>query len=84
MGGAGEGGTGSLGLVDANITFRMDKQQSPRYSTGNYFQSPGISHNGKEYFKEYIYIYVCITVTLLYSRDWHISVNQLDKDKKVE
>ena len=76
--GVGEVWTGSLGLVDANITFRMDKQQGPRDSTGNYFQSPGINHNGKECFKKSIYI--CMYNShLLYSRDWHISVNQLDK-----
>ena len=28
------------------------------YSTGNYIQSPGINHNGKEYFKKRIYICV--------------------------
>ena len=28
------------------------------YSTGNYIQYPVINHNGKEYEKEYIYIYV--------------------------
>ena len=26
------------------------------YSTGNYIQSPGINHNGKEYFKKNVYI----------------------------
>ena len=28
------------------------------YSTGNYSQYPVINHKGKEYEKEYIYIYV--------------------------
>ena len=27
------------------------------YSTGNYIQSPGINHNGKEYKKECLYVY---------------------------
>ena len=27
------------------------------YSMGNYIQSPGINHNGKEYRKECIYVY---------------------------
>ena len=27
------------------------------YSTENYIQYPGINHNGKEYKKEYIYVY---------------------------
>ena len=35
------------------------------YSTGNYIQYPVINHNGKEYEKEYI----CIRVTMLYSRN---------------
>ena len=30
------------------------------YSTGNYIQCPGINHNGKEYKKECIYIYIYI------------------------
>ena len=30
----------------------------PVYSTGNYFQYPGINSNGKEYEKEHINIYV--------------------------
>ena len=37
------------------------------YNTGNYIQYPVINHNGKEYEKEYIYVYNWIT--LLYSRD---------------
>ena len=34
------------------------------YSTGKYIQYPMINHNGKEYKKEciYIYIYICIYV----------------------
>ena len=28
------------------------------YSTGNYIQYPVVNHNGKEYEKEYIHIYV--------------------------
>ena len=53
---------GSLGLADANY-----KQQVLLYSTGNYIQSPGINHNGKEYFLKCMYVYNC--VTLLYSRN---------------
>ena len=33
-------------------------------STGNYIQYPVINHNGKEYEKECIYIYICITESL--------------------
>ena len=32
------------------------------YSTGNYIQSPGINHNGKEYKKKNVYM--CITESL--------------------
>ena len=32
------------------------------YSTGNYIQSPGINHNGKEYFKKCIYVYNSVTL----------------------
>ena len=40
------------------------------YSTGNYIQYPMINHNGKEYKKGiYIYIYLDIWITLLYSRN---------------
>ena len=46
------------------------------YSTGNYIQSPGINHNGKEC------LYVHNRVTLLHSRDWHNIVNQLYIKKK--
>ena len=28
------------------------------YGTGDHVQSPGINHNGKEYKKEYIYMYI--------------------------
>ena len=52
------------------------------YSTGNCIQSPGTEHDGKEY-KNYIYIYV----TLMYSRNWHNTVNQLyfhDKKQRVK
>ena len=45
------------------------------YSTGNYMQYPMINHNGKEYIKKNICVYN--RVTLLYSRHWHNTVNQL-------
>ena len=51
------------------------------YSTGNYIQYPGINHSGKEYKKEYIYVYN--GVTLLYSRNYHNIVSQLYFNKKV-
>ena len=34
------------------------------YSTGNYIQYPVINHNGKEYEKEYIYIYMYVAESL--------------------
>ena len=34
------------------------------YSTGNYIQYPIINHNGKEYEKHYIYMYICIVESL--------------------
>ena len=36
------------------------------FSTGNYIQYPVMNHNGKEYEKEcvYIYVYICITESL--------------------
>ena len=37
-------------------------------STGNYIQYPGINHNGKEYEKVYIYVYIKNGITLLYTR----------------
>ena len=41
--------------------YRMDKQGPKLYNTGNYIQYPVINHNGKEYEKEYVCIYICIT-----------------------
>ena len=37
------------------------------YSIKNYIQYPVINHKGKEYEKEYTYIYLFNRVTLLYS-----------------
>ena len=49
-------------------------------SRENYIQSPGIDHNGKEYFERNVYM--CITITWLYHRDWSNTVNQLYAKKK--
>ena len=35
------------------------------YSTGNYTEYSVINHNGKEYKKEYIYVYIYISTILL-------------------
>ena len=32
------------------------------YSRGNYIQYPVINHNGKEYEKQYVYMYVCVCI----------------------
>ena len=45
------------------------------YSTGNYIQSLGINHNGKEYFKKNVYMYK--TESLCHTADCHNTVNQL-------
>ena len=37
------------------LIYKMNKQQGPNYSTGNYIQYPVINHNGKECEKEYMY-----------------------------
>ena len=53
-----------------------------QYSTGNYIQFPGISHNGKKRnIKKNLYIYNW--VTLLYSRNWHNIANQLYFNKNM-
>ena len=49
------------------------------HSTGNYSQYPVIHHNGREYWKECIYVYNWFT--LLYRKDWHNIVNQLQVNK---
>ena len=38
----------------------MDKQQVLLFSTGNYIQFPKINHYGKEYEKEFMYMYYWI------------------------
>ena len=43
---------------------KKKKKQGPTDSTGNYIQYPVINHNGKEYEKECVYIYICITESL--------------------
>ena len=46
------------------------------YITGNYIQSPGINHNGKEC--------IYITDSLCCTADWHDIVNQLYVNKNVK
>ena len=61
----GVGGRDELGVWGwqmQTITYRMDKEQGPTYSTGNYIQYPVIWHNGKEYKKKNLYM--CIAEPL--------------------
>ena len=54
---------------------RLSSSSSSMDRAGNYTQYAVIHHSGKESKKECIYVYNL--VTLLYSRDWHSTVNQL-------
>ena len=48
------------------------------YSIGNYIQSPGIDHDGKEYKKRiYIYIYVYVSDSLCCTVEIGTTLNQL-------
>ena len=51
------------------------------YSTESYIPYPAINHNGKEYKKECVYMYNCIT--LLYSRNEHNNANQPYANEKI-
>ena len=44
---------------------------------GNYIQYPVINPNGKEYEKEYMYQYICITESLCYTPETNNIINQL-------
>ena len=57
------------------ISFEMDNQWIINGNgTGNYVQSPGVEHDGRGEGK---CVYMCGWVTMLYSRNWHNTVNQL-------
>ena len=51
------------------LYLKMITNKDLLYSTGNSIQYPVINHNGKEYEKECIYIYMYNSITLLYSRN---------------
>ena len=54
--GVGGGMQWEFGVSRCKLLYReWINNKVPLYSTGNYIQSPGINHNGKEYEKEYIY-----------------------------
>lgn len=50
------GWTWSLELVDATITFRMDKPRSPTVQHREYIQPLVIEHDGRQYEKKNVYI----------------------------
>ena len=47
-----------LGISICKLLYREQIHKVLWYSTGNYIQYPVINHNGKEYEKEYIYIFI--------------------------
>ena len=53
----------------------------PLYSTGNYTQYPVTKHNGNEYEKECLCIYLCITESLCYTAETVKFVNQSNVNK---
>ena len=55
----GEGWIGNLGLADANYyMLEWINDKVLLYSTGNYIQYSMINHNGKEYVKKRMHIYI--------------------------
>ena len=48
-----------------------------RHSTGTSIQSLGIEHDGRQHEKKNVCVCVCDWVAMLYSRNWHNTVNQL-------
>ena len=50
-------------------------------STGSDVQSLGTAPDGRQYEKKNVCIYVCDRVSMLYSRNWHNTVNQLYANK---
>ena len=65
--GAGGGKDWEFGISRCKLVYTGWINKILLYSTGNYIQYPVINHNGKEYEKEYMYMYTGIT--LLYSRN---------------
>ena len=55
--GVGEGSTRSWVIRCKLVYVGCVNNKVLPYSTGNYIQYPAINHNGKEYEKEYIYMY---------------------------
>ena len=55
-------GWGVWGWQMQTATFRMQSNEGPLYSKGNYIQSLGIDHDGRQYEKKNVYI--CTTGSL--------------------
>ena len=83
--GEGVGWMGRLGLVDANIPFRIVSNGVLLYSPGNYVQSLGVEHDGRECERKNVCVYIYDWITLLYSRNGHNNINQLycNKNKNI-
>ena len=62
------------------LLYRMDKGHALPYGTGNCIPYPVI--NIVENMKKNVYMHV--TETVLYSRDWYNTVNQLYINKKLK
>ena len=84
-----EGGSGMYREMQT-IALEWISSEVLLYITGDHIQSCGIEHDGREYEKRiYIYMYVCVCVyvythiyicmtgSLLYGRNWHNTINQL-------
>ena len=80
----GEGWIENLGLADANSSVEWMNNKVLLYSTGSYIQHPMINRNGKEYDKEYIYIYTRITELreLVMDREaWRAAIHGVAKSR---
>ena len=53
-----------------------------QYSTGNYIQYPVINHNGKEYEKEYIYVYTSESLCCTAEINTTLQINYTSIKKK--
>ena len=59
VGGFGGGMEWQVGISRCKLLYtECINDRALLYSTGNYIQHPLINHNGKEYFKKNIYIYM--------------------------
>ena len=89
QGGAGWGRDGLRvwGFTDANYyNTEWINNEALLCSTGNYFQYLVINHKGKEYEREYIYIYTCIIESLCCTAETNIksAIRQLKKKRCAE